>query len=255
MRTAGRFRGLFAAGAGVAVAVLPVSTAVAQDAPPPALDLVSLFPAAVPAGFAPLPDQPGRLGALDAASAAAVLDQSGRVKAEMLVESGFRAGHAKAWSKQDTQEVVVDVLLEFDTQREAESFTDGFLEGRRQTTESFVLPGVPEASGFLRGPQTPSRTSPAQREVVLQRGRVMAIVVVAGFAAYPPLEPAVTMAEAQRAALALVPVEESSDETDPDVQAAATALLAAIGLALVTWQLVSVLREHPVVARRALPWS
>lgn len=253
MSTSGGLRRLVAIVVVAAAAVVPAAAAAAQDAPP-ALDLVSLFPATVPPGFQPLPDQPGRLGPLDATAAAAVLDQSGRVKAEMLLESGFRTGHAKAWSKQDTQEVVVDVLLEFETQREAEAFTDGFLEGRRQTTRPFELPGVPEASGFLRGPEAPTRTSPAQREVVLQRGRVMAIVVVAGFATYPPPEPAVAMAEAQRAALAGLPVEASSDETDEGARSGATALLAAIGLALVTWQLVGVLREHPVVAHRALPW-
>ena len=253
MRSPGGLRRLVATVVVAAATAVPAAAAAAQDAPPPAIDLVSLFPPTVPAGFQPLPDQPGRLGSLDATAAAAVLDQSGRVKAEMLLESGFRAGHAKAWSKQDTQEVVVDVLLEFDTQREAEAFTDGFLKGRRQTTRPFELPSVPEASGFLRGPEAPTRTSPAQREVVLQRGRVMAIVVVAGFATYPPPEPAVTMAEAQRAALAALPVEASSD-TDEGARAGAAGLLAAIALALVTWQLVGVLREHPVVAHRALPW-
>jgi hypothetical protein len=241
----------------VALAWPLVGAVAAQEPAPAAVDLATLIPPAVPAGFQPLPDQPGRLGPLDAPAAAGVLDQSGRVKGEQLTESGFKAGYAKAWSKPDTQEVIVDVLLEFDTERNARTFANGFRQGRRQTTTPFDLPTVPEASGFLRGPQTPTRTSPAQREVVLQRGRVMAIVVVAGFATYPPAEPAVTMAEAQRAALTALPAStERDDEKRSDAErAGAAGLPAVVLLVLVTWRLVAALREHPVVPQRGLPWA
>lgn len=184
-----------------------------EEAPAP-VDLPALVPQTVPPGFTPLADQPGRLGALDAAAAAAVLDQSGRVTATMLQDAGFVSAYSKAWSKGDTGDVIITVLLEFKAQSDAEAFLRGFLQGRRQTTRPFPIPGVPEAAGFERGPATPDRTTPAQREVVLQRGRVMAIVVVAGFQTYPPVEPAVTMAEAQRAALAGVPVERPARDDD-----------------------------------------
>lgn len=202
------------------VLALGAAPAWGQEAPkdgepaPPPVDLPALVPQTVPPGFTPLADQPGRLGPLDAAAAAAVLDQSGRVTATMLQDAGFANAYSKAWSKGDTGDVVITVLLEFKAQSDAEAFLGGFLQGRRQTTKPFPIPGVPEAAGFERGPATPDRTTPAQREVVLQRGRVMAIVVVAGFQAYPALEPAVTMAEAQRAAMAGLPVERPGREDD-----------------------------------------
>lgn len=257
MRPLGGVRTLVAAAIVAGVGFMPVAPAGAQGDTPAPVDLATLVPATVPAGFQPLPDEPGRLGPLDAAAAASVLDQSGRVKGEQLTQSGFKSGFAKAWSKQDTQDVIVDVLLEFDSARSARSFANGFRDGRRQTTTPFDLPTVPEASGFLRGPQTPTRTSPAQREVVLQRGRVMAIVVVAGFATYPAVEPAVTMAEAQRTALAGLPASASKDDDKrSDAERAGLASVPAVALlVLVTWRLVAVLREHPVVSQRSLPWA
>lgn len=214
-----------------------------KQAPPP-VDLPALVPQTVPAGFTPLADQPGRLGPLDAAAAAAVLDQSGRVTAAMLADAGFVNAYSKAWSKGDTGDVIITVLMEFTTQPQAEAFLRGFLQGRRQTTKPFPIPGVPEAAGFERGPATPDRNAPAQREVVLQRGRVMAIVVVAGFQAYPAVEPAVTMAEAQRAAMASVPVERPARPGNEGALPRVVAM--ALFVSVASW-LARVLRANPTL--------
>lgn len=211
----------------------------------PPLDLATLVLQQLPPGYTQLGDQPGRLGPLDAGAAAAVLDQSGRVQAKMLTESGFRAGYSRAWSKQDSQDVVVDVLLEFAGDREARVFTRGFLDGRRQTTKAFDIQGVPEASGFERGPATPSRATPGQREIIMQQGRVLAIVVLAGFASYPSPEAARVLAEAQRAALASVPTTPETGGDDEADRLAAKAL-AALLLAAVAWWMVRTLNQHPV---------
>lgn len=220
-----------------------------QPAPPP-VDLNALVPQTVPPGYTPLPDQPDRLGPLHAAAAAAVLDQSGRVTAAMLEEAGFVNGLSKAWSKGDSGDVVITVLLEFTDQPRAEAFLGGFLEGRRKTTKPFPIPGVPEAAGFERGPPTPDRTMPAQREVVMQRGRVLAIVVVAGFQTYPPIEPAITMAEAQRAALASVPVQRRVREDErPSGWLGVAALLFVVDLFL----LAGVARRYPEAFNKIVP--
>lgn len=228
-----------------AFVVSPAVWAQDDEAPAP-IDLTTLLPETVPPGFTPLEDQPGRLGPLDAAAAAAVLDQSGRVTAEMLQEAGFADGFSKAWSKGDTGDVIITVLLEFNTQADAEAFLRGFLQGRRQTTTPFSIPGVPDAAAFERGPPTPDRTNPAQREVVLQRGRVMAIVVVAGFQTYPPVEPAVTMAEVQRAELASVPVE---PPPRPEDNGTIPRLLAMVLFVSVASWLARVLRANPTPFR------
>lgn len=213
----------------------------------PPLDLPTLVLQQLPPGYTQLADQPGRLGALDAGAAAAVLDQSGRVKADMLTKSGFRAGYSRAWAKQDSQDVVVDVLLEFGTDRDARVFTRGFLNGRRQTTKAFEVAGVPEASGFERGPATPSRATPGQREIVMQRGRVLAIVVLAGFASFPSPDTARVLAEAQRTALAPVPITPDAGGDDDDAERLAAKALAALLLSGVAWWMVRTLNRHPVV--------
>lgn len=235
--------------------VAAVAFVAAQAAPPAALDLSTLVLQQVPEGFTQLPDQEGRLGPLDAGSAAAVLDQSGRVKADMLVESGFRAGYSRAWSKQDSQDVIVSVLLEFTTDGHARRFTRGFLNGRRETTKAFEVTGVPEASGFERGPATPSRATPGQREVVMQRGPVLAIVVLAGFASYPSIDVARTLAESQRAALAGVPVTVEADDDDEAPRRTALGALAMLLLTAAAGGMVATLHRHPVVPAGRLPWE
>lgn len=250
-----RARALARALALVSVVALGAAPAWGQGAPEPEkdgeqapapVDLLALVPQTVPPGFTPLADQPGRLGALDAAAAAAVLDQSGRVTATMLQDAGFANAYSKAWSKGDTGDVIITVLLEFKAQRDAEAFLRGFLQGRRQTTEPFPIPGVPEAAGFRRGPDTPDRTMPAQREVVLQRGRVMAIVVVAGFQAYPAVEPAVTMAEAQRATMAGLPVDRPARRGNEGTAPRVLAMVLFVSVA--SW-LARVLKANPTPFR------
>lgn len=218
-----------------------------EGVPLPALELPPLLIQQLPPGYTQLPDQQGRLGPLDAGAAAAVLDQSGRVKADMLTKSGFRAGYSRAWAKQDSQDVVVDVLLEFGSDREARVFTRGFLTGRRQTTKAFEIVGVPEASGFERGPATPSRATPGQREVVMQRGRVLAILVLAGFASYPSPDTARALAEAQRASLATVPITADASDGGSKQSRAATKALALLLFTGVAWAMVRTLNRNPVV--------
>jgi hypothetical protein len=218
----------------------------AEEAPLPPIDLTTILLQSLPPGFTQLPDQPGRLGPLDAGAAAAVLDQSGRVKADMLVKAGFRAGHSRAWAKQDSQDVVVDVLLSFGTDREARIFARGFLSGRRQTTKQFEVAGVPEASGFERGPTTPSRTTPGQREVIMQRGRVLAIVVLAGFASYPNVEVARTLAETQRTTLATVAPTADSDTSDEEQKRTALTGVALLLLVVAAWRMVDTVSRHPL---------
>lgn len=218
----------------------------AAPAPPlPLLELPAVLIQQLPPGFTQLPDQPGRLGPLDAAAAAGVLDQSGQVKAEMLTKSGFRAGYSRAWAKQDSQDVVFDVLLEFETDRKAQVFTGGFLSGRRESTKAFEVPGVPEASGFERGPPTPSRAQPGQREIVMRRGRVLAIVVLAGFASYPSADVARTLAEAQRTALASVPLTAAVDDNRSDAKRTGASLLAMLLLVGSASALVLTIDRHP----------
>ena len=226
----------------------------AAQATLPPLELPTLLIEHVPPGYTPLADQPGRLGPLDAGAAAAVLDQSGRVKGDMLTEAGFRSGFSRAWTKADSQDVVVDVLLEFGTDRQARVFTRGFLAGRRQTTKEFELIGIPEATGFERGPATPSRATPAQREVIIQRGRVLAIVVAAGFASYPSIEIARTLAEAQRAALAPVALTDDPDDGKADDERIGLTALAVLLFVAVAGWTVATLHHHPVTPPRQPAW-
>lgn len=221
----------------VAFAVQPVT------APPP-LDLPSLFPPAVPAGFAPLPEDPGRIGALDTPSAAGVLDRSGAMPPQVLADAGFRQGHSKAWSNRDTQEVLLDVLLEFTTDDQGEDFAGRVVDSRKDVTR-FEVPGVPDAVGFERGPATPTYTTPGQREVVLRRGRVVAIVVVAGHVTFPTVELVAGVAQAQRAALEAVPIEAPS-AGDDDGPSAGLLLLAQALFVLVSWQMVTALQRTPL---------
>lgn len=225
--------------------VAAVGLLAAPTPPLPPLDLPAVLIQQLPPGFTQLPDQPGRLGPLDAAATAAVLDQSGQVKAEMLTKSGFRSGYSRAWAKQDSQDVVFDVLLEFKTDRKAQVFTGGFVSGRRESTKAFDVAGVPEASGFERGPATPSRAEPGQREIVMRRGRVLAIVVLAGFASYPSADVARTLAEAQRTALASVPLTADVDDDRSDAKRTGASLLAMLLLIGSAGALVLTLDRHP----------
>lgn len=234
---------------GRVVAAVGLWAAGAPTPPLPPLELPAALIQQLPPGFTQLPDQPGRIGPLDAAAAAGVLDQSGQVKAEMLVRFGFRAGYSRAWAKQDSQDVVVDLLLEFESDRKARVFTGGFLSERRKSTKAFEVVGVPEASGFERGPATPSRTAPGQREVIMRRGRVLAIVVLAGFASYPSADVARTLGEAQRAALASVPVTADVDDDRSDVKRTALSGLAMLLLIGSAGGLVFTLDRHPLTPR------
>lgn len=223
--------------------VLAVAFAVQPVVPPPPLDLPSLFPPAAPAGFAPLPDDPGRIGALDTPSAAGVLDRSGAMPPQALADAGFRQGHSKAWTKQDTQDVLLDVLLEFTTDDQGEDFAGRIIDSRKDVTR-FEVPGVPDAVGFERGPATPTYTTPGQREVVLRRGRVVAIVVVAGHVTFPTVEVIAGVAQAQRAALEAVPLEVSSGGDDRP--AVGLVLVAHALFVLVSWRMVMALQRTPL---------
>lgn len=231
---------MIAAALSVAVAV---SAAQAPPSEPPALDLPALVATTIPAGFNPLPDQPGRLGPLDAAGAAAVLDRSGQTPPERLVQAGFRRGYAKAWSKPETQEVILDVLVEFGDDEAAEVFARRVVESRARLA-SFEVPGVPDAVGFERGPATPTAADPAQREVVVRRGRVVAIVVMAGHVARPEAAHLDVVVQGQWQQLQAVPVAPET-EADDGGRRVRLALLAQVLLTVVLWRTVVAVRRTP----------
>ncbi|HVF76119.1 MAG TPA: hypothetical protein VM938_13865 [Acidimicrobiales bacterium] len=222
---------------------LAVVFAVQPVTPPPPLDLPALFPTAAPTGFAPLPDDPGRLGRLDTPAAAAVLDRSGAMSPQLLADAGFRHGHSKAWTNKDSQEVLLDVLLEFHSDGQGEDFTRRIVESRKDVTR-FEVPGLPDAVGFERGPATPTYTTPGQREVVLRRGRVVAIVVVAGHVTFPAVELVAGVAQAQRAALEAVPLEATG--TADDDRPVALLLAAQALFVLVSWRMATALQRTPL---------
>ena len=89
----------------------------------------------------------------------------------------------------------------------------------------------------------------------MQRGPVLAIVVLAGFASYPSIDVARTLAEAQRAALAGVPITVDSDDDDEATKQTATGLLAMFLLTAVAGGMVATLHRHPVIRAGRLPWE
>lgn len=233
---------------------LAVVLAVQPVTPPPPVDLPALVPtpAQVPAGFVPLPADPGRIGNLDTKAAAGVLDRSGAMSPELLAEAGFRQGLSTAWTKQDTQEVLLDVLLEFFTDDQGDDFVRRLVEGRKGV-KAFAVPGLPDAVGFERGPDTPTFKTPGQREVLLRRGRVVSILVVAGHVTFPSVEVIAAMAHAQRAALDAAPLE-SAPGPDDDSPPAGLLLAAQALFVLVAWQAVMALqRTPPAFTPRATP--
>lgn len=236
-------RGVRGGLAALAVVVLGLSTAAGPAAAE--RDLGALFPPTLPEGFVAMADQPGRLGPLDAATAAAVLDRTGRTTAEQLTRAGFVHGHARAWSKADSQEVVLDVLLEFRGDDAARHFVEGVVEARKRLEQ--VPVGASGAVGFRRGPATPTATEPGQLEAVLRAGPVVAIVVAAGHAAYPSPQLLTAVAAAQFEVLRPLFPERSAAKPERRNSVAGWGVPAVLMLAAVSWAAVREAR----VSRRA----